>query len=75
MISAGTLLATGHADNAPDEFFLATINVEDGADGWRQELPADAVKGGTAIDRDGRIYVALENGQLWCFAPQETGVN
>jgi outer membrane protein assembly factor BamB len=69
VVSGGTLLATGHPDDAPGESFLATINIEDGANGWQRELPADAVKGGTAMDRDGRIYVALENGQLWCFAP------
>jgi outer membrane protein assembly factor BamB len=70
VVSGGTLLATGHPDNAPEESFLATINVADGADGWRHGLPVHAVKGGTAVDRDGRIYVALENGQLWCFAPR-----
>ena len=31
------------------------------------DLPADAVKGGTAIDKDGNIFVTLENGQLMCF--------
>ncbi len=69
VVSGGTLLATGHPDGAPSESFLATINIEDGTDGWQRELPADAVKGGTAMDREGRIYVAMENGQLWCFAP------
>ena len=71
VVSGDTLLATGHPDDAPDDTFLSTINIKDGADGWRHDLAANAVKGGTAIDRNGRIYVALENGQLWCFAPAE----
>ena len=64
------LLATGHPDKSPDQPFLAAINVADGTDAWSHALPADAVKGGTAIDAEGRVFVALENGQLWCFAEQ-----
>ena len=62
------LLATGHPDQAPDKTFLAAINIEDGSDAWNQPIPSAAVKGGMAIDRHGRIYVALENGKLLCFA-------
>lgn len=62
------LLATGHPDKAADQPFLAAIKVQDGTDLWSHALPADAVKGGTAVDGDGRVFVALENGQLWCFA-------
>lgn len=28
---------------------------------------SDVVKGGTAVDAAGRIFVSLENGQLMCF--------
>ena len=66
-----TLLTTGHADASPLEPFLASINVKDGADNWMKSIPADAVKGGTAIDHKGRIYVSMENGQLMAFAPTE----
>ncbi len=62
------LLATGHPDRRPDQPFLTAINLQDGSDIWSQPLAADAVKGGTAMDADGRLFVALENGQLWCFA-------
>ncbi|MBC8354368.1 MAG: PQQ-binding-like beta-propeller repeat protein [Planctomycetes bacterium] len=62
------LLTTGHPDKTPDQPFLAAINIKDGTDAWQHALPADAVKGGTAVDGDGRVFVALENGQLWCFA-------
>ena len=71
MISENQLLATGHPDGAPDKAFLAAINMKDGTDAWLQKLPADAVKGGTAIDHRGRIYVSLENGRLLCFAPEK----
>ena len=69
VVSSEHLLATGHPDQAPQETFLAAINVQAGTDDWLHRLPANAVKGGVAVDRSGRIYVALENGQLLCFAP------
>lgn len=69
VVSKDRLLATGHADRTPDRPFLNAINMADGTDVWAHELPADAVKGGTAIDSEGRIFVALENGQLLCFGP------
>ena len=47
------------------------MNIRDGADLWLEELPALAVKGGIAIDARQQIYLALENGQLLCFAPAE----
>ena len=68
MISPTRLIATGHPDNAPGAAFLAAINIKDGADAWLQKLPANAVKGGTSIDSRGRLYVALENGQVLSFA-------
>ncbi len=62
------LLASGHPDRQPNKPFLAAIRTNDGRDSWIHPLAADAVKGGTAMDADGRIFVALENGQLWCFS-------
>ena len=62
------LLATGHPDLKEDQAFVAAVDVKTGADAWLQKLPANVVKGGSAIDRDGNIYVALENGQLLRFA-------
>lgn len=61
------LLATGHPESKPKNSFLAAINIADGKDLWRQDLPADVVKGGTAMGSDGRIFVTLENGKLMCF--------
>ena len=51
--------------------FLAAINTEDGSDLWSKRLPADVVKGGTALDHEGRIVVSMENGQGVCFVPAE----
>jgi outer membrane protein assembly factor BamB len=42
-------------------------NVAGPKDLWQHDLSTDAVKGGTAMDAAGRIYVALENGELLCF--------
>ncbi|MCA9063448.1 MAG: PQQ-binding-like beta-propeller repeat protein, partial [Planctomycetaceae bacterium] len=67
IVSNDRLLAAGHPDEAPEQAFLAAINISDGSDLWVVNLPADAVKGGTAIDASGRIYVATEDGQLLCF--------
>jgi outer membrane protein assembly factor BamB len=72
VVSGDTLLVTGHPDADSDRPFLAAINIEDGSDAWVQPLPAEAVKGGTAIDSNGWIYVALENGSLLCFVPDKT---
>ncbi|MBI1310402.1 PQQ-binding-like beta-propeller repeat protein [bacterium] len=62
------LVGAGHPDAQPDEAFLTAIRVKDGADLWTQKLPSNVVKGGAAIDAQGRILVTLENGQLLCFA-------
>jgi len=34
---------------------------------WRQPLPAEPIRWGVAVDRDGRILVALKDGRLVCF--------
>ena len=69
IVADDRLLAAGHPDNDPSAAFLAAIRIREGTDAWLQPLPANAVKGGAAMDAEGRILVALENGQLLCFAP------
>lgn len=69
IISPQRLLASGHSEAKPDAAFLSAINIKDGSDLWVQPLPALPVKGGTAMDHEGRIYASLENGQLVCFSP------
>jgi outer membrane protein assembly factor BamB len=71
VVANDTLLATGHPENETSNSFLVSIDPVDGSDQWIKKTPADAVKGGTSIDHLGRIYVALENGQLFCYAPVE----
>jgi hypothetical protein len=71
VVTENTLLATGHPDGEETESFLASINTSDGSDQWIEQIPADAVKGGTSMDHEGRVYVALENGEMLCFAPAD----
>jgi len=62
-----TLLASGHTENSADKPFLVAINIGDGSELWKHHLPAEVVKGGTAVNAKDRIFVTLENGQLMCF--------
>ena len=72
IVSGDQLLSTGHPDLKPEEAFLALTNVKDGKDVWLEKLPAVPVKGGSAIDHQGNIYVALENGELLCFPEKDS---
>ena len=69
LFADNVLLAAGQTDVAGQtDFFLSAVNTEDGTEIWRQELPAAAVKGGSAIDHKARILVSLQDGQVLCFA-------
>jgi len=70
VLAPNVLIVAGHKgpDNI-DSPFLAAINVQDGSDIWRSQLPHAAVKGGTAVDHQGRIIVSLDGGEVHCFAP------
>lgn len=70
IVSGDTLLAAAQI-GAPDatRASLAALSLQDGSDLWSHELPAPVVKGGTSIDHQGRIVVALEDGRIVCFAP------
>ena len=67
VVSQEQLLATGHSETTPDQPFLVAISIADGSDLWKKNLPVDAVKGGTAVDATGRVFVSLEDGRLMCF--------
>lgn len=68
IVAPGVLLAAGHVgDDESRDPFLAAIDVGDGSDIWTRELPAPAVKGGTAVDHEGRIIVSLKDGRVLCF--------
>ena len=46
---------------------VAALNLADGSVLWSEPLPGPAVTWGLAVDRDGRVIVALEDGQVLCF--------
>jgi outer membrane protein assembly factor BamB len=67
VVADDSLLATGvrMTDNELISF-LAAIRIDNGTMLWRKRLSAPVVKGGVAIDSEGRIVVALENGKVVC---------
>lgn len=69
--SEDLLIATGHTEAKPAEPFIVATRPRNGFDLWQHKLPADAVKGGMAMDHAGRLFVCLENGELHCFEPDE----
>ncbi|MCG8648846.1 MAG: hypothetical protein MI861_03385, partial [Pirellulales bacterium] len=69
VVTEDRLLATGHRDGDEQHPFLVSTNTTDGQDNWMEPIPANTVKGGTAIGHDGRLYLSLENGKLLCFEP------
>jgi outer membrane protein assembly factor BamB len=68
IMAKDVLLAAGVKDTGGIvESSLAAINIKDGTSLWRKELPSPVVKAGLAMDADGRIIAALENGQIVCI--------
>jgi outer membrane protein assembly factor BamB len=43
----------------------------DNAEIWTQPLPAEPVRWGMAVDRDGRIVVSLRSGRVLCFGAEK----
>ena len=74
VVGPSSLLVAGHDDTqCPDEYFCAAVKLADGVDLWYEKLPAPAVKGGTAVDHLGRLFVALDDGRVICLAPPADG--
>ena len=46
---------------------LVALDIEDGGMLWSQPLPSAPVAWGLAVDRNGRVIVALEDGKVLCF--------
>ena len=46
---------------------VITLDLTNGGKLWSEALPAPPVEWGLAVDRDGRVVVALEDGQVVCF--------
>lgn len=75
-LSAVVVAGTDRRFEAPDAppletYGIAALSIEDGRLLWRHSLPAGPVSWGAAIDRDGRILVALRDGRIVCLAPKE----
>ncbi|MCX7017161.1 MAG: PQQ-binding-like beta-propeller repeat protein [Candidatus Sumerlaeota bacterium] len=49
---------------------LAAYDARDGSVLWSQPLPSPPVPWGLAVNRDGRVIVALEGGKVLCFGPR-----
>jgi outer membrane protein assembly factor BamB len=68
IVGPSSLLAVGDdSTTSPVEHFIAAVKLADGSDLWYEKLPAPAVKGGTAVDHAGRVFVALDDGQVLCW--------
>jgi outer membrane protein assembly factor BamB len=68
-VTDDVLLAAGERPSGGRlQALVAAVNVRDGTDLWRHNLSAKPVKGGLAVNHDGRIFVTLENGQVVCLA-------
>jgi len=50
---------------------IVALNLADGRVLWSQPLPGEPVTWGIAVDRDGRVIVTLEDGQVLCFGAEE----
>ncbi len=50
---------------------IEALDLRSGQSLWRHPLPAEPVDCGLAIDRDGRVLVALRDGRVLCFGPQK----
>ena len=46
---------------------IVALNLEDGRVLWSENIPLAPVSWGLAVDRDGRVIVTLEDGQILCF--------
>jgi outer membrane protein assembly factor BamB len=46
---------------------IVALNLKDGSVLWSEEVPSAPVSWGLAVDRDSRIIVTLEDGQILCF--------
>jgi len=58
-------------DAPPQETYgVAAVSLEDGRLLWQHSLPAGPVSWGIAIDRDGRILIAVRDGRILCLAPK-----
>jgi len=71
VLVAGTDRRFRRPEAPPDETHgITALNLEDGKPLWKHPLPAAPVAWGMAIDRKGRVLVALQDGGVVCFGPE-----
>jgi outer membrane protein assembly factor BamB len=66
LVAAGQITTEGR--RGP---FVTAFRLKDGQRVWTKELTAEPVRGGTAIDHTGQVYVSTVDGSLACFAPSK----
>ena len=67
IVGKTNLIAVGDVGNENKIPFIASINLKTGKNNWVHQLTAQPIKGGAAIDNQGRVLVSLTNGQVICF--------
>ncbi len=72
VVTPAVLLAAGQSSQGQSSAFLTAVKIDDGAEVWRQPLPAPAVKGGLALAHDARLFLSLQDGRVLCFAETQT---
>jgi len=69
-VALGAVVAVSETPRPRDlrtNWKVSVVNLEDGQLRSQQRLPSAALPGGLAIDRDGRVIVVLENGEVVCL--------
>ena len=69
IVGKKTLIAVGDVGQKKSPF-ITMIDLQTGQDLWKKPLRAQPIKGGLAIDNEGRILVSLVNGQVESFKGQ-----
>lgn len=61
------LAVCGNAVVIANKSEIVALNLKDGGVMWSEAVPSAPVSWGLAVDRDGRVVVSLEDGQILCF--------
>ena len=65
------ILAAGEeGDPEKPRSLVGVVDVATGEAAWTRGLPATVVPGGLAVNHDGLVFAALEDGQLLCLAAE-----
>jgi hypothetical protein len=70
-VTKNAVIATGRSRDTTGPDFAAAYAKTDGSVLWRVELPSEPRLGSLAIDRDGRVLLALRDGAVVCIGRQD----